>query len=123
MYPRLKDPLVGIIHFLIGNLGPCFCGVKTVTVLHNEFTTAHEAEPWPDLIPELGLDLVEIEGQVAVGMNLPILFPATGFLPEVSRLHHGHEQFLGSSPVHFLTDNLFHLADGGQPQGQIRIDP
>ena len=41
-------------------------GVEGVGVLHEELAAAHEAEARPDLVAELGLDLVEVERQLAV---------------------------------------------------------
>ena len=46
-----------------------------------------------------------------------VLLPATRLLPEVRRLHHGHEQFLGPGPVHLLADNFFNLLHGHQSYG------
>ena len=44
-------------------------GVKAVGVFHDEFAAAHQAETRPDLITKLGLDLVQIERQLAVGAH------------------------------------------------------
>ena len=53
----------------------------------------------------------------------PVFFPPSRLFPEISWLHHGHEQFLGTGPIHLLAHNLFNLADGSKPQREIRIYP
>ena len=63
----LKNARVGVIHFLVARLRGFVGGVEAVGVLHDEFLGAHEAEAGADFIAELGLDLVEILGQLAVG--------------------------------------------------------
>ena len=40
--------------------------MEGIGVLHHEFPGPHDAEPGPDLVPELGLDLVEIGRQLFV---------------------------------------------------------
>ena len=61
-----KNTLIGVIHFLIRSFRPLFCCIETVPILHNELTAAHESETGPDLIPELGLNLVEIDRQIPI---------------------------------------------------------
>ena len=48
----------------------------------------------------------------AVGRRLPRLFP------QVHGLHHGHQHFPHPGLVHFLADDLFHLAQHPQPAGK-----
>ena len=147
-----KNPVVGLMHLFVGRVRPILGGVKAVAVLHDELSAAHQAEAGPDLIPELGLDLVEIQGKFLVGVDIEadqvgdhlfvrgseaafpavpvgeaqqlgaILFPAPGFLPEIPRLHHGQEQLLGSGPVHLLADDALDLADRGKAQGQVGVN-
>ena len=45
--------------------------MERIGILHNEFTGAHHAESWPNLIPELGLYLVEIDRQLLVTAQFP----------------------------------------------------
>ena len=47
-----------------------FVGVERIRVLHHEFARAHHAEARPDLVAELGLDLIEIDRQLLVAPDL-----------------------------------------------------
>ena len=123
-----------------------FIEVERVAVLHQKFARPHHAEAWPDLVAELGLDLVKADRQLLVRaqlgagklgddffmgraegifatgaiMHLQQLgtesFPATGLLPQLGRLHRGHQQFETAGRVHFLAH---HPLDPTQhPQAQ-----
>ena len=148
-----EDAVVGVVHPAVAGLGAGFIGVKAVGVLHDEFPPPDQSEAGPDLIPKLHLDLVEIEGQLPVGMHffahqvgdhflmggpetavpavavleaqqfLAVNLPAAGLLPQLRRLHRGHQHLLGPGPVHLLPDDPLHLAEDPQTQGQIIIDP
>ena len=63
----LEDAGVGVEHLLVGGGAAFVGGVEGVGVLHDEFARAHEAEPRADFIAELGLDLIEVLGQLPVG--------------------------------------------------------
>ena len=39
----------------------------------------------------------------------PIGIPAARFVPDFSRLHNGHHDFLGADVVHFFADDGFNL--------------
>jgi hypothetical protein len=41
-------------------------GVKGIGVLHGELAPAHDAEARPDLVAELGLDLIEVPRQLPI---------------------------------------------------------
>ena len=133
-----EDAGVGRMHGLVGTVQAVFVEVEGISVLHEEFARAHDAEAGADLVPKLGLDLVEIHRQLAmaadfapeqVGDDLlmgrpqakrafvaigeaqqlgPVLFPAAGFLPQFGGLHHGHQQFQGAAAIHFLPHDLLH---------------
>jgi len=45
-------------------------GVEAVGVLHDELFGAHQAEPRADFVAELGLDLVDRAGELAVRADL-----------------------------------------------------
>ena len=139
---------VGVVHVLVAGLGPGLALIEAVGVLHDELPGAHEPEAGPDLVPELGLDLVEIQGHLPVGVHLPAhqvgdhLFvggaeavvpfvavheaqqflavdpPAAGLLPEFGRLHRGHQDLLGPGPVHLLADDALHLGQHPRPRGR-----
>ena len=141
-----KDMAVGVMHGLIGMLQARVVGMKRIGILHHEFARAHHAEARAHLVAELGLDLVEVDRQLAVAADfaardvgdhflvgraeaevviVPILdfqhlraehFPAPGFLPQFGGLHGGHQQLDAAAPVHFLAHDVFHLAQHAQTE-------
>jgi hypothetical protein len=46
----------------------------------------------------------------------PVNLPPSAFLPKLSRRSKGQQEFLGSGPIHFFSDNIFNLADNPQSQ-------
>jgi len=62
---------IGLCHLVVGVLGVFFISVKAVSVLHHEFPSAHDAESGPDFIAELGLNLVQQNGELAIGFDFP----------------------------------------------------
>ena len=56
----VKNPTVGAGHHLVAGLGGILVAVKAIGVFHNELTPAHQAEAGTALVPEFGLDLVEV---------------------------------------------------------------
>ena len=124
--------------------------MKGVGVLHHEFARTHDAEAWPDLIAELGVDLVVVHRQLPVAAQFPpgdlrdhflggrgkavvalvavadaqekvtVDVPASGLLPEFGGLHGGHQDLKGSRAVHFLPDDALDLAQHAQAQRQPR---
>ena len=65
-----ENTRIRLVHRLIslGQAGEI--GVEGIRVLHHEFTRAHHAETGSDFIAELGLNLVEIQRQLAVAFDL-----------------------------------------------------
>ena len=61
-----EDIHVGFIHVFVAFLRSCLFNVETVSVFHGKFPPAHDAEPGPDFITKLGLNLVENEGKLLV---------------------------------------------------------
>ncbi|MNH14028.1 hypothetical protein D3C79_736150 [compost metagenome] len=114
--------------------------MEGVGVLHDELAATHQAEARTDLVTELGLDLVHVQWQLFIAVELvagqvgdhffmgrahaeiatvtvlqaqqlrAVLFPATGFLPQLCRLDAWHQHFEGASGVHFLADHGLNLA-------------
>ena len=148
----VKNPAVGLCHDLVAGFGCCLVAVKRVSILHDELATTHQAKAWAALVAELGLDLVEVLGQLFVAAQFlpcnvchhffagglhhevaamavadaqqlrPHLFKAPGFLPQLGRLNHRHGALHSPGPVHFLAHDGFHLADDPQPHGHVVID-
>ena len=136
----LEDRDVGVVHLAITLLEAGLVDVERVGVFHDEFAGPHYAEPRPDLIAELDLYLVEIDGQLLVAAQLAscdvgndffvrgakaefpvvpvvhaqqqvaVLVPAPGFSPEFGGLYGRHDDFESAGPVHFLAHDFFHLA-------------
>src|SRR5690606_32106924 len=147
-----EDVAVGAVHEIVGLLQALLGEVEGVGILHDEFPRPHHAEAGADLVAELGLDLVEVGGQLLVAADLaadevgdhflvggaeaevtlvavvdaqqfrPVLLPATGFDPEVGGLHHRHQDLLGAGLVHLLAHDVFHLAQHPEPQGQPGVE-
>ena len=139
---------VGGVHAVVGDLQGGLVSVERIGVLHDEFTAAHQTEAWADFVTELGLDLIQVEGQLFVAAQLvahqvgdhffvgragaevaamtileaqqfrAVLFPAPGFLPQLSRLGARHQHFQRAGSVHFFTNDGFDLAHHLQAHGQ-----
>ncbi len=63
-----ENPAVNLMHLIIGLLQACLVNMEGVGVLHNKFPGAHDAKAGPDLIPKLGLYLVEADRQLFVAL-------------------------------------------------------
>ena len=148
----VKDAAVGLRHGLVADLCSGSVTIKAVGVFHGEFAPAHQAKARPALVAELGLDLVEVFGQLLVAAQFltrnvghyffagglhdvvaPVavfdaqqlrahLFKAAGFLPQLGRLHHRHGQLDRTSSVHFLAHDGFNLAHDTQAHRHVGID-
>lgn len=148
----LENALVGGVHDVVAALGAGLVAVERVGVLHGELAPAHQPEAGAAFVAELGLDMVEVQRQLAVALDLvardvrdhffrgrlqdeialvavldaqqlrAVLFPAAGLHPEFGRLHHRHQQLDGAGCVHFLADNALDLTDDLQPQRHVGVD-
>ena len=65
-----EDAGIGVVHVAVLALEVGVVGVEGVSVLHDEFARAHDAEARPALVAELGLDLVEVHRQPPVALEL-----------------------------------------------------
>ena len=130
---------ISLIHFFVGGFELSDTQMKTVSVLHQEFAGSQHPKPRPKFVAKLSLDLIKIQGQLLVGANVlsyqsgnnflmrgpkddatsvavikihehrAIGFESAAALPQFARLNHRHVQFLGSSSVHLLSDDLLDL--------------
>ena len=130
-----------------------FVGVEAVGVLHIEFPHPNEAGSGARFVSELGLDLVQDEGQVAVALDVgfdyvgdhlfmggrqhhgaapPVLegehivaegLSPAGLVPQLLWLERGHHQLLAAGGVYLFPDYVFNLTDRPQGQRQVGIDP
>ena len=147
-----EDARVGVKHDLVRRLHAGQVAVERVRVLHGEFAAAHQAEAGTALVAELGLDMIEVQRQLAVGLDFRAhdvgddffrcrldrvfaavavfhahqfvahLGPAARLLPQFGRLHERHQQFDTGGFVHLVTDDGFHLADHAQAHRHVGID-
>jgi hypothetical protein len=147
-----EDAHVRLVHRLVGLLQALEVGVERVRVLHGELARAHHAEARPDLVAELGLDLVEVHRQLAVAADLAahdvadhllgrgrvaelavgaildaqhhraVQVPAAGLAPELGRLDRGCDELHGARAVHLLAHDRLHLAQHLETQRHPRIE-
>jgi hypothetical protein len=148
----IKDAAVGGEHPLVALAGSGLITVKGIGVLHRELAAAHQTEARAAFVAELGLDVIQILGQLLVaaqflardigddflagGLDDEVasvailhaqqlgahLVEAAGFLPELGRLDHGHQQFDRAGTVHLLTDDGLDLADHPQAHRHVVVD-
>ena len=106
--------------------------MEGVGILHHKFPSPHHSEAGADLIAELGLNLIQVQGQLLVAAQLPayevrddlfvgwaeaegalvpvfhaqklgaVVPPAAALFPQFRGLHRGHEHLPGTALVHLL---------------------
>lgn len=59
------------MHGLVTLTGSLIADVKGVGVFHDEFASAHQAKARANFVAEFGLDLIEIDRELAIGMDFP----------------------------------------------------
>ena len=136
------------MHQFVGFVQGLGVQMEGISVLHQEFPGAHHAKPGATLVPEFGLNLVEVGWQLLVAADLipdqvgndlfvgrseteitamtvfhsqqfaAVLGPASGFLPEFGRLDRRHQHFLSATLVHFFANDSLDLAQGTQAHWQ-----
>lgn len=139
---------VRLVHAVVRDLQRRLVSVERIGVLHDEFAAAHQTEAWADFVTEFGLDLIQVDWQLFVAAQLvahqvgdhffvgragaevatvtileaqqfrAVFFPATGFLPQLSRLSTRHQHFERARGVHFFTNDGFDLAHYSQAHRQ-----
>src|SRR5699024_1873090 len=112
----------------------------------------HQTEAWATFVAKLGLNMVEVDGQLPPAVEFvagnvgndffgsrlqneipfvsvlnaqqfrAISVPATRFFPELGGLYDGHQQFDGAGPVHFLAYDGFYFPDYTQTQWHVCVD-
>ena len=142
-----KNAGVRFVHHAVGLFQAFKAAVEGIGILHDELARAHHAETRTDFVAELGLDLVEVQRQLAVALHfaprdvgddllmrgaeaeqvvVPVLdlqhlraehIPASGFLPQFGGLHGGHQQLDTAAPVHLFAHDRFDFAQYAQAQG------
>ncbi|MNS74565.1 hypothetical protein D3C72_1080460 [compost metagenome] len=147
-----EDARVGLGHVLVLALEVVGVLVEGVGVLHDELAAAQQAEARANLVTHLGLNLVQVDRQLAVGAHraahdvgddllvrgaehlvavvavleahqlFAVLLPAAGLHPQLGRDHDRHVQLLGAGGVHLLADDRLDLLDHPEHQGQQAVD-
>ena len=54
-----EDIRIGVVHFLVGNVGSRLVLVEGIEILHDELAAAHESEARTNLVTILVLNLVQ----------------------------------------------------------------
>ena len=149
----VEDPGIGTAHGLVGIFQARFVQVEGVGVLHHELARPHDAEPGPDLVPELRLDLVVVDRQLPVTLEfragdigddlfvggtqaevppVPVpqpqqfraeVVPAARLPPQLRRLDAGHGDFQRAGAVHLLADDALDPAQHPNAQRKPAIEP
>src|SRR5215475_12406561 len=147
-----KGAQVSDKHLVVRPPRPGLVDVEGIGVLHQEFTTAHDAEPRALLVAEFPLNMIEIERQAPVRLHIgaedlgdhflvgrPVqklaLVPvgdaqhlrairviATALAPEIRKLQCRHEQFERTGAVLLLAHDLLDLLQDAKAERQPRID-
>ena len=142
---------VSIIHSFVGYVQASFVTVKGVSVFHDEVTATHQTEARTTFITEFILNLVNVHRKLTVGTHVTfnqggyhffvgrakavftvmtvfqtnhfctVSAPTTTFLPNFSRLHDGHHNFLCTSSIHFFTNDVFNFFQYAPCQGQVAV--
>ena len=132
-----KDARISIVFILIALVQAFFIDVEGIGVFHDEFTAAHEAETRADFVAVLILHLPQRDRHLLVRTQLiadqgrnqffmgraeaetiavavfqfehfrAISIPAARFMPDFSRLHNGHHDFLSADVFHFFANDGF----------------
>ena len=134
------------MHLVVGVLQALFAGVEGIGVFHDELTRTHHTEARAGFIAEFGLNLIQVQRQLAVAADVvagqigdhffvgranteiavvavfhaqqftAVLKPTAGFFPQFGRLNGRHKHFLSAGFVHFFTHNVFYFAQRAQAQ-------
>ena len=116
-----EDARIRVVHRLVRLEHAVLVRVERIRILHHELARAHHAETRADFVAELGLDMIEIHRQLFVAFQLlardvgddffggrldhevalmavldaqqvgAVFVPASGFLPQLGRLHDRHQ--------------------------------
>ena len=78
--------------------------MEGIRILHDEFTATHQPESGANLIPELGLDLIKVHGELPVGAQ---------HLPRQA----GDHLFMGGSKAKLATLTVFQVEHDSFPCG------
>ncbi len=147
-----KGAQIGHEHAIVGMARALEVEIERIGVLHQEFARPHHAEARPHLVPELPLDVIEVERQVLVGAHrgpedlrdhllvgwavqhvalvpvldaqhlLAVVVVAAGLAPKIGRLDGRHLDLDGAGAVLLLAHDRIDLVEHPQPERQPGVD-
>ncbi len=148
----VEDPDIGVAVLLVALVETGVVDVEGVGVLHHELAAAQEAGPGSRLVAVLGLDLVDRERQVLVGVvevldhegehllvggteqvvvalavlepedAVAVVGPAVGGLVGLAGQQGRERQLLGAHGVHLVADDRLDVAQNPEAQRQPGVD-
>ena len=147
----LADVGVGLLHLVVLLLQTLLRGREAVGVLHDELAAAHQAKAGTELIAELVLNVVQVDGQLLIGAQLiahqgrdgllvrgaqhklatmtvvkahellAIGIDTAGLTPQLGIDHNGHHELLGAGGVHLVAHDVLDLTNRAPSERQIGI--
>ena len=148
----LADVGVGLLHLVVLLLQTLLSGREAVGVLHDKLAAAHQAKAGTELIAELILNVVQVDGQLLIGAQLvahqsrdgllvggaqhklatmtvvkahellAIGIDAAGLTPQLGIDHNGHHELLGAGGVHLVAHDILDLTNRAPSERQIGIE-
>ena len=136
-----EDSFIGLEHVLVFTSAVLHINVKAIGILHDELTTPHQTKPRPNFIAKFCLNLVQIEGHLAIGTHdsthqvgdhflvcrtqakvplvtvfepdefLAVNLPATALLPQFCGTGDGKKELLRSRSIHLFANDGFDLSN------------
>ena len=147
----LADVGVGLLHLVVLLLQTLLRGREAVGVLHDELAAAHQAKAGTELVAELVLNVVQVDGQLLIGAKLvahqgrdgllvrgaqhklatmtvvkahellAIGIDAAGLTPQLGIDHNGHHELLGAGGIHLVAHDVLDLTNRAPSERQIGI--
>ena len=147
----LADVGVGLLHLVVLLLQALLRGREAVGVLHDELAAAHQAKAGTELIAELVLNVIQVDGQLLIGAQLiahqsrdgllvrgaqhklatmtvvkahellAIGIDTAGLTPQLGIDHNGHHELLGAGGVHLVAHDVLDLTNRAPSERQIGI--
>ena len=147
----LADVGVGLLHLVVLLLQALLRGREAVGVLHDELAAAHQAKAGTELIAELVLNVIQVDGQLLIGAQLiahqsrdgllvrgaqhklatmtvvkthellAIGIDTAGLTPQLGIDHNGHHELLGAGSVHLVAHDVLDLTNRAPSERQIGI--
>ena len=148
----VEDAFVRLVHHPVALPQTLLVAIEGVGVLHQELPNAEQPEPGAELVAVLPFHLVEVDGQITVGGQIPrdqgghdfllgrpehqlpvmavgeleqcvaVQVVATRRLPRSRRKHDRHADLARARCVHLFADDGLDRAHRAQPERQRDVD-